>query len=111
MNVHTFLATTGKGLARATRGLNNEWSVELLLTGQEVLCLAADPLKRGLIYAGTQGNGGLRSNDGGKTWCPAGLAGQIVKALAVSRTQPGTGYAGTRPALLFVSRDSGANWP
>jgi hypothetical protein len=110
INVHTFLATTGKGLARATRGLNDAWSVELLLTGQDVRCLAADPLNRELIYAGTQGNGVLRSNDGGKTWRPAGLAGQVVKALAVSRTQPGTVYAGTKPALLFVSRDGGANW-
>src|SRR5215469_15613842 len=110
MSLNTFLATTGHGLAYATRGLNDEWSVEFLLTDQDVRCLAADPLKPNVLYAGTQGNGVLRSDDGGKTWRPAGLAGQIVKALAASRIQPGTVYAGTKPALLFVSRDGGANW-
>lgn len=110
MRVSTFLATTGRGVARATRGPNDAWSVEEGLRDQDVRCLAADPLHRQVVYAGTQGQGVLRSSDGGKTWLPAGLAGQIVKALAVSPTQPGMVYAGTKPALLFVSRDGGANW-
>lgn len=110
MRVKTFLATTGKGLARATRGISDEWSVEFLISDQDVRCLAADPLDPAVIYAGTQGKGVLRSNDGGKTWHQAGLAGQSVKALAVSPSQPGTVYAGTKPALLFVSRDGGASW-
>jgi len=107
MNVSTFLATTGHGLARATRVLNDEWQVESPLTDQDIRCLAADPSHSTMVYAGMQGNGVLRSNDAGKTWQPVGLAGQIVKALAISRTQPGTIYAGTKPALLFVSRDGG----
>ncbi len=110
MSVNTFLATTGHGLARATPGQGDEWQVEVLLTEQDVRCLAANPLHPEIIYAGTQGNGVLRSNDGGKTWQSVGLAGQIVKALAVSRIQPGTVYAGTKPALLFVSRDGGTSW-
>jgi len=110
MSVNTFLATTGHGLARATPGQGDEWQVEFLLTEQDMRCLAADPLHPEIIYAGTQGNGVLRSNDRGKTWRSAGLAGQIVKALAISRTQPSTVYAGTEPALLFVSRDDGASW-
>lgn len=110
MSMNTFLATTSQGLARASQSANGEWCIELLLTDQDVRCLAADPLHREVIYAGTQGNGVQRSDDGGRTWRPAGLAGQIVKALAVSRTQPGTVYAGTKPAQLFVSRDGGASW-
>ncbi|HEX9131889.1 MAG TPA: hypothetical protein VF844_06330, partial [Ktedonobacteraceae bacterium] len=110
MSVKTFLAMTDHGLASATRGTNDVWSVEVLLAEQDVRCLAADPLNPHALYVGTQGKGVLRSNDGGRTWCPAGLAGHIVKALAISRTQPGTIYAGTKPALLFVSRDGGANW-
>src|SRR5215469_2518019 len=110
MSMSTFLATTGHGLAHATHGPNDEWSVEFLLSEQDVRCLATDPLNPHVLYAGTQGNGVLRSDDGGKTWRSVGLAGQIVKALAVSRTQPGTVYAGTKPALLFVSRDGGASW-
>ncbi len=98
MSVNSFLATTGHGLARASRSASDTWSVEVLLIEQDVRCLAADLLNRDIIYAGTQGNGVLRSDDGGKTWRSVGLAGQIVKALAISRTQPGTVYAGTKPA-------------
>jgi hypothetical protein len=108
--MNTFLATTSQGLARASQSASSEWSVEFLLSEQDVRCLAADPLNPRVIYAGTQGQGVLRSEDGGKTWRSVGLAGQIVKALAISRTQPGTVYAGTKPAQLFVSRDGGASW-
>lgn len=110
MSIKTFLAITGHGLASATRGTNDAWSVEVLLAEQDVCCVAADPLNLSTLYVGTRGNGVLRSNDGGKTWCQAGLARHIVKALAISCTQPDTIYAGTKPALLFVSRDGGANW-
>jgi photosystem II stability/assembly factor-like uncharacterized protein len=110
MGVNTFLATTNHGLARATPGSNNEWQVEFLLTGQDVRCLAAYRSNPDVVYAGTQGNGVLRSSDGGRTWSAAGLEGQVVKALAVSRAQPDTVYAGTKPARLFVSHDAGANW-
>src|SRR5215467_14128853 len=110
MSMNTFLATTSQGLARASQSASSEWSVEFLLSDLDVRCLAADPLNPNVIYAGTQGNGVLRSNDRGKTWRSVGLAGLIVRALALSRTQPGTIYAGTKPALLFASRDGGANW-
>jgi len=43
MSVQTFLATTGHGLARAERRGSDEWSVEALLTYQDVRCLTADP--------------------------------------------------------------------
>jgi photosystem II stability/assembly factor-like uncharacterized protein len=92
MSVKTFLATTGHGLASATCGKDDAWSVEVMLAGQDVRCLAADPLHPEIIYAGTQGRGVLRSNDGGKTWRSVGLAGQSVKSLAASRTQPGTAW-------------------
>ncbi len=68
MSVQTDLTTTGHGLARAERRGSDEWSVEALLTYQDVRCLTADPLHPHVLYAGTQGHGVLRSNDGGKTW-------------------------------------------
>jgi photosystem II stability/assembly factor-like uncharacterized protein len=107
---HTFIATTGDGIARATQGRNDEWQVERLLSSTDVRCLAVDPLHYGRVYAGTQDAGVLRSDDAGQTWRPAGLAGQIVKALAVSPTQPGVLFAGTKPAGLFKSEDAGGTW-
>ncbi len=105
-----FLATTGRGVARAERATNGAWAVESLLADQSVLCLAADPLNSAIIYAGTRENGVMRSEDGGKSWASAGLAGRTVKALAVSRTEAGVVYAGLKPPMLMVSRDGGANW-
>jgi len=112
MIIKTFLATTGNSLARASN-VNGQWSVEFLLADQDVRCLAADPLNPNVVYAGTQGNGVLRSTDRGHTWGSAGLAGRVVKSLAVSKVEPGVVYAGTKPPALFVLReahDGGANW-
>ncbi len=108
--VDNFLATTGHGIARAEYVATTQWSIEFLLLDQDVRCLAADPLNPEVVYAGTQGNGVLRSRDRGKTWRPCGLSGQVVKALAMSPAAPGTVYAGTKPACLFVSRDEGSTW-
>jgi hypothetical protein len=113
MTAPSFIATTGHGLAiaRAQPGKNDgQWTVDQTLTDQDVRCLAADPLNRGVIYAGTQGKGVFRSADGGQSWLPAGLSGKVVKALAVSPIDSGVVYAGTKPPCLFVSRDSGASW-
>lgn len=107
---NVFIATTGNGLARASRSPDNEWSIESLLTEQDVRCLVSDPLNSQVVYAGTQGGGVLRSDDRGRTWRQAGLDGHIVKAIAVSRAEPGAVYAGTKPALVFVSQDNGARW-
>lgn len=110
MSVKTFLATTGQGLARTTAGTNHVWSVEFQAPDYKVRCLAADPLNPDIVYAGTQGNGVLRSNDAGQTWQSVGLTGQHITSLAISPTQPGTLYAGTKPAYIYVSRDSGTSW-
>jgi hypothetical protein len=108
--INSFLATTGHGIARAEYVATTQWSVEFQLLDQDVRCLAADPLNPEVVYAGTQGNGVLRSHDRGKTWRPCGLWGQVVKALGMSPAVPGTVYAGTKPACLFVSRDEGSTW-
>jgi len=109
MNTRTFLATQSNGLTRA-HCENGGWKIDSALDDQIVHCLALAPHTPNLVYAGTRGDGVLRSNDGGNTWLPAGLTGQIVKSLAVSRLQPGTLYAGCKPPTLFVSRDGGASW-
>ena len=55
MHVNAFRAPTGHGLARAARGARGAWSVEVLLTEQDVLCLAQDALRPEVISAGTGG--------------------------------------------------------
>lgn len=109
MPARLFLAATGDGLARAKLAAG-AWSVERLLAGRDVRCLAADPLQAGRLYAGTQGEGVLRSDDRGQSWRPSGLVGHVVKSLAASPLVPGTVYAGTKPALVFRSRDGGESW-
>jgi hypothetical protein len=106
----TFISTNGSRLARAECIANGQWSVEFLLEGTNVRCLAADPYNRNVVYAGTQDNGVLRSDDRGKTWQPSGIESQIVKAIAVSPVEPGLIVAGTKPPGIFVSRDGGQNW-
>jgi hypothetical protein len=110
MNASIFLATTGRGLARAVRQQDGSWSVKFSLQDQDIRCLAADPLDPRVFYAGTQGNGVLRSEDEGASWSPAGLQGQIVKSIAPSPHEPGVIYAGTKPACIYMSRSCGKEW-
>jgi hypothetical protein len=117
MNANLFISMAGNGLARAERAANGDWRVEYPITGQDMRCLAADPSHPQILYAGTQGIGVVRSQDAGKTWQPAGLAGRIVKSLVVSTfpdgaaAGPGKIFAGTKsPASVFSSMDGGENW-
>ncbi|HEX9012698.1 MAG TPA: hypothetical protein VF813_04250, partial [Anaerolineaceae bacterium] len=108
--MRAFLSNTGSGIARAVQSPDGRWSVENVLQGQAVTCLAADPLQAGVVYAGTRGRGVLCSSDYGRTWSPLGLDGLTVKAVSASRITPGVIYAGTKPAFLFASRDHGQSW-
>lgn len=110
MGGEVFLATTGRGIARAEQGPDDAWSVRRMLTELDVRCLAADPLNPHIVFAGTQGDGLYRSADGGQTWARSGLDAQIVKSVACSAAQPGLVLAGLKPAMLFVSTDSGRTW-
>ncbi len=105
-----FISTNGDRLARAECGPDGRWTVEFLLEGKSVRCLAADPCNPTIVYAGTQGNGVLRSEDRGKTWRAAGMEGQIVKSIAICRADSRVIYAGTKPPAIYVTRDSGQTW-
>jgi len=110
MNTQTFISTTGNGgIARAdcTGGV---WQVTTLLEDTSVTCLANDPADTDSLYAGTRERGVLKSTDRGRTWQPLGIAGQVVKSLAVCRADPRVIYAGTKPPAIFVSRDGGQTW-
>lgn len=105
-----FIATPGgRGLARAWYE-GDDWQVASVLAGEDVRCLATDPRRPDMVYAGTQGNGLWRSADRGNTWQRAGLAGRVVKCVAASATTEGVLYAGLKPALVAVSRDDGETW-
>lgn len=104
-----FLSTNGSRLARAECN-NDQWSVEVLLEGTNVRCLAVDPHNQNIVYAGTQDKGVLRSNDRGKTWQSVGMEGHVVKAIAISPAEPGLIVVGTRPARVFISHDGGQSW-
>ena len=104
------VAASGGGITRAECGPGGEWLVENPLKGQDVRCLAADPHNPDVVYAGTQGNGVLRSDDRGRTWRPAGMEGHVVKSIAVSPAQSDLVFAGTKPPAVFVSRDNGQHW-
>lgn len=96
----TLIAATRDGIA-----LVDGDEAATVAAGVDVRCLAAGG--NGRLFAGTQGEGLLRSDDGGGSWYHAGLGGQIVKALA---TNGDSLWAGTKPPRLFRSRDGGASW-
>ncbi|HSP71726.1 MAG TPA: hypothetical protein VLN26_05105, partial [Gaiellaceae bacterium] len=65
-----------------------------------VRCLTASD---STVWAG--GDGVSRSDDGGRTWAPAGLDDHPVRALAVDGERL---YAGVKPAAVWV--DDGTGW-
>ena len=76
MSQTVLLAITDHGVARAvTQTTDDTWSVESCLANQDIRCLAADPVRPNIVYAGGQGAGVLRSDDAGQTWRVAGLVG------------------------------------
>jgi hypothetical protein len=110
MNTRIFLATTGKGIARAISKDNGNWQIETSLASQTARCLAADPLNPNIVYTAVDGQGVLRSDDQGQNWQVVGNPGYDVRSLAVSPHQPGLLYAGVRPAGVCISQDSGQSW-
>jgi photosystem II stability/assembly factor-like uncharacterized protein len=111
MTSRRLLSLAHSGVAHAECDADGRWAVERVLSGQDVRCLEVDPLNPEVVYAGTQGQGVFRSEDGGRNWRPAGLQGVIVKALAASRHQPGVVYAGTKsPPLIYRTHDGGSQW-
>jgi photosystem II stability/assembly factor-like uncharacterized protein len=99
------LSTIGQGVGRAVRG-DDGWSVDTVLAGADVRTLAVGPDET--VWAGTQGQGILRSLDRGMTWAPSGLDGGVVKSIAFGSA--GTVFAGLKPASVWRTQDDGASW-
>ena len=73
-------------------------------------CLAADVLVGGRAWCGTHRDGVFRTDDGGKSWQPAGLAGRLIMALAASPVTRDEVWAGTEPSEVWRSGDAGNSW-
>jgi len=83
------------------------------IPGNSVFCLAIDPRRSTILYAGTLNFGIYKSIDGGASWSPSqrGLSANLlgVNALAIDPGAPSTVFAGTG-AGVFKTTDGGANW-
>jgi len=71
-------------------------------------CLAAGR-PDGRAWCGTE-DGILVSDDGGRSWSAAGLAGHHVTAVTPSPTEPGAAWAGTEPSAVFRTGPGEAAW-
>ena len=109
VNNPVILASNHTGISRAERKPDGTWTVERHAPDHQVTCLASDPANPQNLVAGTT-SGVLRSHDRGSTWQRSGMEGQIVKSLAISPHDSRVIYAGTKPALMFVSQDGGNTW-
>jgi len=76
-----------------------------------ILSLTVDPSARETIYAGTRGNGILKSVDGGKTWSALSkeLAHTAASILAIEPSAHSTIYADLNGGT-FKSTDGGKEW-
>jgi photosystem II stability/assembly factor-like uncharacterized protein len=80
-----------------------------------ITAIVVDPRDGNVLFAASwtrdavPGGGVFRSRDGGRTWMPAGLAGQAVRALTLAPSDPDTLVAGTLDGV-YRSRDASKTW-
>jgi hypothetical protein len=102
------LAVIGQG--------HDGWQAELALVDKGCQCVTVDPGRPRRVYCGTFASGLWLSDDGGRTWQPAGAGIGHERVMAVSVGTPvapgelGLVWAGTEPSALFLSEDGGQTW-
>jgi len=74
-----------------------------------VWSLAINPREPTILYAGTEGRGVFKSEDGGNSWIVKGLESTSVHTLVLDPAKPDTLYAGTNKGI-FKSEDGGSSW-
>jgi photosystem II stability/assembly factor-like uncharacterized protein len=80
-----------------------------------ITAIVVDPRDGNVLFASSwtrdaaAGGGVFRSGDGGRTWSDAGLAGQVVRALAMARSDSNVLVAGTLDGV-YRSRDASKTW-
>lgn len=107
-----FVGTVGEGVWRSTDG-GATWarSAKGMFVECDVRALAVDPHRPRTLYAGTN-EGVYRSEDAGEQWTllSGPLDNLVTWSLLVSPHARDTLWAGTRPAGIFRSTDSGHSW-
>ena len=91
-------------------GLN--WS-RLLATSSAVRAVIVHPIRTGIVYAATSGNGVYKSINGGKTWSAInlGLANLTVRDVAMDPARPETLFAGASTGGgIHRSFNGGLSW-
>jgi photosystem II stability/assembly factor-like uncharacterized protein len=78
--------------------------------GDRPTCLAADPLASGRAWCGTNRAGVFRSDDGGASWRPAGLAGRLIMSVTPSPVDADLVWVGTEPSEVWRSENAGTTW-
>lgn len=95
---------------------DEDWTLVENKVDHIFLCMAADPVKRGRLYAGTFEDGLWISDDSGETWRQAGkgITHDSILSVAVSPTEVinelSVVWVGTEPSGLFRSEDGGKTW-
>jgi photosystem II stability/assembly factor-like uncharacterized protein len=76
-----------------------------------LLTMIYAPSNPQVAYIGTNGHGVQRSSDGGSTWLPAGLGGNVIYSLAVDPSDSNLLYAATGyPGSMKMSSNGGVSW-
>ena len=85
------------------------WLARRTLPGSGLQCLAADPRREGVLYAGSGDKGLFKSEDGARSWDRLDMPSSAVFSIAVSPAD-GAVYAGCEPSAIFKSGDGGLSW-
>lgn len=103
-----WMIATGESLVRVEVH-EGTWHAQRIAAGRKMRCLASDPQRLGVSYAGSRGEGIWTSPSAGQQWMRLDFPEPDVFSLAISPAD-GALYAGTEPSRLFVSRDEGRAW-
>ncbi len=106
------VGTVGQGIWQSPDG-GEHWAMvrDPFQIEAQVRALTAHPTKPSVIYAGAN-TGVYVSNDKGVSWehLDSPMNSLHVWSIAIDPTDPDTIFAGTRPPMVFRSKDAGKNW-
>jgi photosystem II stability/assembly factor-like uncharacterized protein len=111
-NVTICVGTLGQGIWRSTDSGNTWVRVRQgIYTESAVRALVVHPQDPSMMYAGVD-DGIYRSTNQGESWerLDSPMNDIPIWALAIDPVHPNIIFAGTRPAALFRSKDSGKTW-